>query len=162
MQKYNIGDHVMYGVSGACQIVEIGPLSFGGPDKIYYSLKPVYDARDTIYVPITKEEEISRKVMGKKKAQETVRLIEAGRMEGVLPDRDACDEILQNADSVEVANLIRHLRNVRAINKKNHKSLNITDAKYLTYAERIVMSELAVSLSISMEESLALLNKALG
>ena len=162
MQKYNIGDHVMYGVSGACQIVEIGPLAFGGADKIYYSLKPVYDSRDTIYVPVTKEEEISRKVMGKKKAQETVKLIEAGHMEGGLPDREECDAILQNADSVEVANLNRHLRNVRAINKKNHKSLNITDAKYLTYAERIVMSELAVSLSISMEESLALLNKALG
>ena len=29
MQKYNIGDHVMYGVSGACEIVQIGPLAFG-------------------------------------------------------------------------------------------------------------------------------------
>lgn len=162
MQKYNIGDHVMYGVSGACQIVEIGPLAFGGPDKIYYSLKPVYDARDTIYVPVTKEEEISRKVMGKKKAQETVKQIEQSSMEGQMPDRETCDVILQSANSVEVANLIRHLRNVRAINKKNHKSLNITDAKYLTYAERIVMSELAVSLSISMEESSAMLNAALG
>ena len=159
MQKYNIGDHVMYGVSGACQIVEIGPLAFGGPDKIYYSLKPVYDSRDTIYVPVTKEEEISRKVMGRKK---TVKQIEQSSMEGQMPDRETCDVILQSANSVEVANLIRHLRNVRAINKKNHKSLNITDAKYLTYAERIVMSELAVSLSISMEESSAMLNAALG
>lgn len=162
MQKYNIGDHVMYGVSGACQIVEIGPLEFGGPDKIYYSLKPVYDARDTIYVPVTREEEISRKVMGKKKAQETVKQIEKSKMSGQMPDRETCDVILQNADSVEVANLIRHLRNVRAINKKNHKSLNITDAKYLTYAERIVKSELSVALSITMDESEAMLNAALG
>ena len=70
MQKYKVGDFVMCGMSGSCKVEEIGPLSFGGPDKIYYSLKPVYDSRDTIYVPITKEEEISRKVMGKKKAQD--------------------------------------------------------------------------------------------
>ena len=162
MQKYKIGDHVMYGVSGACQIVEIGPLEFGGPDKIYYSLKPVYDARDTIYVPITREEEISRRVMGKKKAQETVKAIGESRMEGQMPDRETCDVILQNADSIEVSNLIRHLRNIRAINKKNHKSLNITDAKYLTYAERIIVSELSVALCVSMEESSTMLNAALG
>ena len=30
MQKYKIGDFVLYGYSGACEIVEIGPLSSGG------------------------------------------------------------------------------------------------------------------------------------
>ncbi len=162
MQKYKIGDHVMYGVSGACEIVEIGTLEFAGPDKVYYSLKPVYDARDTIYVPVSKEDEIARKVIGKKKAQDIVRQIEDGKMQGELPDRETCDNILQSADSIEVTNLIRQLRHVRAQNKKNHKGLNISDAKLLTYAERIVISELAVAFAISMEEAVKMLNTALG
>ncbi|MBR3524225.1 MAG: hypothetical protein IKO11_00105 [Lachnospiraceae bacterium] len=162
MQKYKIGDHVMYGVSGACEIVEIGTLEFAGPDKIYYSLKPVYDARDTIYVPVSKEDEIARKVIGKKKAQDIVRQIEDGKMQGDLPDRETCDSILQSADSIEVTNLIRQLRYVRAQNKKNHKGLNISDAKLLTYAERIVISELAVAFSITMDEAVKMLNTALG
>ena len=161
MQKYKIGDHVMYGVSGACKIVEIGTLDFAGPDKIYYSLKPVYDSRDTIYVLVTKDDEISRKVIGKKKAQEIVKQIREGGLKGQLPDRETCDNILQNADSLEVTNLIRQLRNVRAQNKKNHKGLNIADQKLLTYAERIVSSELAVAFTISMEDANAMLNSAL-
>ena len=58
MQKYKIGDFVLYGYSGACEIVEIGPLSFGGNNRDYYSLKPVYDERDTIYVPVDKGKRI--------------------------------------------------------------------------------------------------------
>ena len=123
MLKYSIGDHVMYGMSGACEIVEIGTLEFAGPEKVYYSLKPVYDERDTIYVPVAKEDEIARKVVGKKEAQKTVKEIREGSIEGDLPDRDTCSTILQEADGLEVANLIRHLRLLRSQNKRNHKGL---------------------------------------
>ena len=162
MLKYSIGDHVMYGMSGACEIVEIGTLEFAGPEKVYYSLKPVYDERDTIYVPVAKEDEIARKVVGKKEAQKTVKEIREGSIEGDLPDRDTCSSILQEADGLEVANLIRHLRLLRSQNKRNHKGLNIADAKLLTYAERIVTSELAVALTLSMEDAFSMLNEALG
>ena len=162
MLKYSIGDHVMYGMSGACEIVEIGTLEFAGPEKVYYSLKPVYDERDTIYVPVAKEDEIARKVVGKKEAQKTVKEIREGSIEGDLPDRDTCSTILQEADGLEVANLIRHLRLSRSQNKRNHKGLNIADAKLLTYAERIVTSELAVALTLSMEDAFSMLNEALG
>ncbi|MBR5419524.1 MAG: hypothetical protein IK115_00095 [Lachnospiraceae bacterium] len=162
MQKYKIGDHVMYGFSGACEIVEIGTLDFAGPDKVYYSLKPVYDARDTIYVPVAKEDEIVRKVIGKKKAQELIKQIGESGLKGELPDREGCEDILHSADGLEVSNLIRLLRNLRIQNKKNHKGLNIADAKLLTYAERIVTSEMAVSLAISMEDAMGMLNTALG
>ncbi|MBR3307277.1 MAG: hypothetical protein IKI75_08510 [Lachnospiraceae bacterium] len=162
MLKYSIGDHVMYGMSGACEIVEIGTLEFAGPEKVYYSLKPVYDERDTIYVPVAKEDEIARKVVGKKEAQKTVKEIREGSIEGDLPDRDTCSTILQEADGLEVANLIRHLRLLRSQNKRNHKGLNIADAKLLTYAERIVTSELAVALTLSMEDAFSMLNEALG
>ena len=162
MLKYSIGDHVMYGMSGACEIVEIGTLEFAGPEKVYYSLKPVYDERDTIYVPVAKENEIARKVVGKKEAQKTVKEIREGSIEGDLPDRDTCSSILQEADGLEVANLIRHLRLLRSQNKRNHKGLNIADAKLLTYAERIVTSELAVALTLSMEDAFSMLNEALG
>ena len=161
MQKYKIGDFVMYSVSGACEVVEIGTLDFAGPDKIYYSLKPVYDARDTLYVAVSNEDKIARKVVGKKDAQEILEKIRNGKRHGELPQKEVCDAIIQNADSMELSNMIRQLRHIRSENKKNHKGLNIADAKLLTYAERIMISELATALAISMEEAVEKLNCAL-
>ncbi len=161
MQKYKIGDYVMYSVSGACEVVEIGTLDFAGPDKLYYSLKPVYDNRDTLYVAVTNEDKIARKVVGKKDAQEILEKIKKGKRHGELPAKEACDAFIQKADSMEITNMIRHLRYIRSENKKNHKGLNIADAKLLTYAERIMISELATALSIPMDEAFEKLNLAL-
>jgi len=153
MQKYKVGDYVMYGVSGACEISEIGPLSFAGKDKVYYSLKPFYDSRDTIYVPVDREDEIARKVVGKKEAESVIDKILSEKRRGKLPERDACDVILKSADSLKISNLIRCLRYMRVENRKNHKGLNIAEEKLLKYAERILFSEIAVALKLSMEEA---------
>ena len=161
MQKYKIGDYVMYSVSGACEVVEIGTLDFAGPDKIYYSLKPVYDDRDTLYVAVNNEDKIARKVIGKKAAQEILDKIQKSKRHGDMPNKEACDAMIQQADSMEITNMIRHLRYIRSENKKNHKSLNIADQKLLNYAERVVSSELATALAISMEEAFEKLNLAL-
>ncbi len=161
MQKYQIGDFVMYSVSGACEVVEIGTLDFAGPDKLYYSLKPVYDDRDTLYVAVSNEDKIARKVIGKKAAQEILEKIKKSQRHGELPNKETCDAIIQQADSMEITNIIRQLRHIRSENKKNHKGLNIADAKLLTYAERIMISELATALSIPMDEAFEKLNLAL-
>ena len=161
MQKYKIGDYVMYSISGACEVVEIGTLDFAGPDKLYYSLKPVYDDRDTLYVAVNNEDKIARKVVGKKAAQEILDQIKKGKRHGEMPNKEACEAIRQQADSMEITNMIRHLRYIRSENKKNHKGLNIADAKLLTYAERVIISELATALAIPMEEAVEKLNRAL-
>ena len=161
MQKYQIGDFVMYSVSGACEVVEIGTLDFAGPDKLYYSLKPVYDDRDTLYVAVSNEDKIARKVIGKKAAQEILEKIKKSQRHGELPNKETCDAIIQQADSMEITNIIRQLRHIRSENKKNHKGLNIADAKLLTYAERVIITELATALAIPIEEAVEKLNMAL-
>jgi len=162
MEKYKIGDYVMYGVSGACRVAEIGPLDFAGPDKIYYSLKPVYDARDTIYVPVAKEEDIVRKVVGKKKAKEVLTMIDAMAGEELLIEREAWSQILKESRHENIISMILQLRGIRRENKKNHKGLNIADAKLLTYAERILYSEMSVALGIPMEEASHKIDEMLG
>ena len=42
---------------------------------------------------------------------------------------------------------------MRVENRKNHKGLNIAEEKLLKYAERILFSEIAVALKLSMEEA---------
>ncbi|MBR3516775.1 MAG: hypothetical protein IKO10_10715, partial [Lachnospiraceae bacterium] len=87
--------------------------------------------------------------------------IKKGKRHGEMPNKETCEAILQQADSMEITNMIRHLRYIRSENKKNHKGLNIADAKLLTYAERVIISELATALAIPMEEAVEKLNRAL-
>ncbi len=155
MAKYKIGDYVLYGFSGACQVVELGSLSFGGPDKIYYSLKPVYDSRSTIYVPLNKEDEIVRKVITKPEAEKVLEKITQCQTDGMALEREACEAVLRSGDNVEVSQVIRQLRNLRKENRKNHKGLNISEERILRDAERIFFSEIATAFEMTMEDTLA-------
>jgi CarD family transcriptional regulator len=100
-------------------------------------------------------------VIGKKAAQEILDQIKKSKRHGELPNKETCDAIIQQADSMEITNMIRQLRHIRSENKKNHKSLNIADQKLLNYAERVLSSELATALAITMDEAVEKLNLAL-
>ena len=152
MSKYKVGDYVLYGLNGACQVVEIGPLDFGGSEKIYYSLKPVSDGRSTIFVSMQKEDDIIRKVISKKEAESVMEKAQKVTPADYTPEREACDIILKSGDNVEVSRMIKLLRNMRKENRKNHKGLNIQEERILKDAERVFFSELATAFRMSMEE----------
>ena len=155
MAKYKIGDYVLYGFSGSCQVVEIGSLPFGGPDKIYYSLKPVYDARSTIYVPVSREDEIARKVITKKEAEEILKIVTSDAPDEHIFEKDTCEQVLKSGDNVEVSKVIKQLRILRKENRKNHKGLNISEERILRDAERIFFSEIATAFDMTMEDTMA-------
>ena len=159
--KYKIGDFVLYGLNGTCRIEAIGPLDFGGPDKIYYSMKPVSDARSTIYLPLTKEEEILRKVMSKDEAKKVVENIKTSKPATYTPVRENCDQILRSGDNVAVSSMIKLLRNMRKENRKIHKGLNIQEEKILKDAERVLFSEISTALGIPYAETVTSIGEIL-
>lgn len=152
MGKYNIGDYVIYGLNGACEVIEIGTLDFAGPDKIYYSLKPVSDGRSTIFVSMSKEDDIKRKVLSKSEAEAVLLEVKKAKPATYTPYRENCDVILKSGDEVEVSRMIKLLRNMRKENRKIHKNLNIQEERILKDAERVFFSEMATALSLSMDE----------
>lgn len=152
MSKYKIGDHVIYGASGSCEIVEIGTLSFAGPEKVYYSLKPIYDARSTIYVPVAKEDEIKRKVIVKKEAKDILDAVKDVKPAKYVASKEICDPIIKSGDNIEIAKLIKLLRNMRKENRKAHKGLNILEERLLRDAERVFFSEIATAFNMTIEE----------
>ncbi|MCR5634258.1 MAG: hypothetical protein K6F90_02980 [Lachnospiraceae bacterium] len=159
--KYKIGDFVLYGLNGTCKIVDIGPLDFGGPDKIYYSMKPVSDARSTIYLPLTKEEEILRGVMSKDEAKQVVEGIKKSKPATYSPVRENCDVILKSGDNVAVSSMIKLLRNMRKENRKIHKGLNIQEEKILKDAERVLFSEISIALDMPYTEAVTSIGEIL-
>ena len=49
---YKIGDVVAYGSQGICKVEEIATKQIGGSSADYYILKPIYDSRCTVSVPV--------------------------------------------------------------------------------------------------------------
>lgn len=152
LAKYEIGEYVLYGLNGACQVVDIGPVDFGGPDIIYYHLKPVSDLKSTIFVSMKREADIIRRVISADEAKSVLDRVKSVDKAIYTPQREACDIILKSGDDVAISQMIKLLRFMRKENRKIHKSLNIQEEKILKDAERVFFSEMATALSMSMEE----------
>lgn len=152
MPKYSVDDYVVYSVNGACKIVDIGTLSFGGPDKIYYSMKPVSDERSTIYLPVTREDEINRLVMEAGEVDNIIDKIKKCKPLKNSVDRESGEKIIKSGDSVEIAKMIKKLRILRIENRKIHKGLNIQEEKMLREAEIVLYSEFSIAYNLTMDE----------
>ncbi len=161
MAKYDIGEFVLYGLTGSCQVVDIGPVDFGDPDKIYYHLKPVSDMKSTIFVSMKREDDIIRRVISAEEANKILGEVKKVGKALYTPKREACDIIIKSGDDVAISQMIKLLRYMRRENRKIHKSLNIMEEKILKDAERVFFSEMATALSMSMEEVVAKVGETL-
>ena len=66
--RFNKDDFVVYGKNGVCLVDDIKTISFLGEEGEYYVLKPKSNKTSTLYVPLNKEELVSkiRAVISKK------------------------------------------------------------------------------------------------
>ena len=69
-----IGEYVVCGAKGVCQIRDITHIDMSGADKekLYYVLAPVGDKNGTIYVPTDSEKIIMRRTISKEEAERLI------------------------------------------------------------------------------------------
>ena len=63
VNMFKIGDQVVHYKEGVCEVTNIGRLDIRCSDreKEYYTLKPLYNAGGTLYMPLNGEESQLRK-----------------------------------------------------------------------------------------------------
>ena len=71
---FEIGEYVVCGAKGVCQIRDITHIDMSGADKekLYYVLAPVGDKNGTIYVPTDSEKIIMRRTISKEEAERLI------------------------------------------------------------------------------------------
>lgn len=153
MEKYKVGDNIFYGKSGACEIFTIGTLDFGKEDQIYYSLKPVMDSRSVVYVKVEAGDELFRPVMTKKEATAMLEKISDVSPSTYVIEKTFCEDLLKSGDQIKIAALVKQLRLLRKDTSRNRKGLNIAEERILRDAEKILYSEIASSLGLTMDEA---------
>ena len=155
---FSIGDKVMYGGTGVCEVKDITSLKLSGMDRArdYYVLKPLYQS-GTIQTPVDNEKIPIRPVMSRLEAEELV--------DGIpLISANICYEknlsalrnhYQQQLNTFDCRDLIRMTKSIYAKKKdaeSRQKKIGMTDEKFLRRAEDLLFGELAVALDIPRDD----------
>ncbi|MCQ2531486.1 MAG: hypothetical protein MJ093_02135 [Saccharofermentans sp.] len=164
---YSVGDTVVYGGSGVCEISEIKDVSFGRerPQK-YYILKPLFvNQAMVVYVPM-KNENLVAKMQPIISRDEAINLIKDINNMNIdwIEDRnlrkDTYNDILSSGERKDIIAVIRVINSRRKILEEDGKTLNMQDEKILYEAQKRMDAEFAVALDIGIEDVYEYIEKA--
>lgn len=156
---FQINDLITYGTQGVCRIVDVCEREFAKQKNTYYVLRPVYEERSTIYVPVEKEA-LTAKMRRVLTAEEIHKLISSMPQETAawVDDeplrREEYRRILASGDRVELIRVIKALYLHRQRQKENGRKLHLTDENFLKEAEKLLYDEFALVLGIDRSEVL--------
>ncbi|MNW56586.1 CarD-like/TRCF domain protein [compost metagenome] len=154
---YRIGDYIIYGNSGVCQIKAIGSpnISLSVGSKQYYTLSAIYST-ETIYTPVDTKI-FMRPVITREEATKLIEQIpdieeEAYDQYNTKWLANLYESFLQKNNCRVLIKLIKtiYIKNYDAI--QNKKKISDTDQRYLKRAEDLLYSEFSVALEMNIED----------
>ena len=162
---YQVGDKVVYGTTGICTVMEIGPLSMHGVDRhrLYYTLQPMYQG-GSVYVPVEGNSQVTmRDPITREDAQALVARIaemEPFSMKGLNYKQrtDTFTAALHNDDSDHLVQVIKAV--VRRKQGFRERQQYNADNSFLKKAMNLLSGELAFVLDQPLEDMRSQLEKS--
>lgn len=157
--SFSVGETVVYGGSGVCEVSEIKDVAFGRerPQK-YYILKPLFvNQAMVVYVPMNNEKLVAKMqpIISRDEAMALIKEINSMNIDWI-DDRnarkDTYSDILSSGDRKEIISVIRVIIARRKELEEEGKTLNMQDEKILYEAEKRINAEFAVALDIDIDE----------
>lgn len=154
---FGIGEYVVYGNKGVCEVREIGPVNIPGmsSDRNYYTLSQVYTKGSTIFVPVDKEDSGLRYVLTKEEVKELIDDIPNIKPVWIQNDKEReqlFTENIRKADTKRLVEMIIALYERKERRIADGKKATSTDERYFHAAEDILYGELGVVLGIDKKE----------
>ena len=154
---FGIGDFVICGNKGVCEVENITTLNISGVDKEreYYILKPLYMSGSTVYLPVDSPKESMRKVLRREEAEKLIRAIPEIPLLVITNDKlseQAYKDCIKTNDCEDLVKLIKTIYTRKQKRLKAGRKVTAVDAKYFHMAEENLYGELAVALNISRKE----------
>lgn len=153
---FKIGEQVAHYKEGVCKVINIGKLDMKYSDKKkdYYTLKPLYNAGGTIYVPVGTDTRQLRGIISHNEANELIE--EMPDIDALAVDDEKRREVMYKEAlfrnqcrswvSLIKASYMRKKERILA----GKKVIGI-DERYLSNAERFLYGELAIVLKMPRE-----------
>ncbi|MCR5557866.1 MAG: CarD family transcriptional regulator [Butyrivibrio sp.] len=153
----NIGECVVYGSHGLCQVRDILVPSFleRGKEKQYYMMISAVDAGSILYVPVDGAEDKVREVISADYAEglmdDIEEIVDAELPEGKKAEATILEIIKRNV-AEEMMGLVKSLHKIKAIREAEGKKFATLNEKYLNMAEKLLYTEMAYSLETEKDE----------
>lgn len=163
---YNVGDTIIYGNQGVCTVSEIQQKDFMGSLSDYYVLRPVFDTKTTVFVPMHSSKLTSKmsRVLSEFEMREfidSIPMYEPDWVENENERKEKYKAMLLNVNRTKIVKTIRALYTHEKSQKDKGKNLHATDESFLRTAEKMIWDEAATVLKISREDAAALVSKKL-
>ena len=152
---FDVGDYIIYGSNGVCQVTSVGKLSISDDDKLYYTLVPVYSKASTVYTPVDNEKVVIRKVISKEEAEnlvENINTIETIWVDDEKKREECYKKALRTNECIEWIKIIRTSYLRIQDRKSSGKKVINSDEKYLRAAEECLYGEFAIALGMEKSE----------
>lgn len=152
---FKVGDYVVYGNTGVCQIEDIGPLSIGSKDKEYYTLVPVYGRNSKLYTAVDSDKVVIRPIMTRQESDaliDEMDNIDTLRIGDEKKREEIYKETMRTCDCKEWVRIIKTLYTRKMDRLSRGKKVTSSDERYLQMAEENLFGELAFSLQIPKEK----------
>lgn len=153
---FNIGDQIVYGSTGICTVMEIGPSRLHGsdPNRLFYALKPMYQD-GLIYTPVDGKV-FMRPVISRPEAVKLIKSIpsihaEAYHERSLTMLTTHYESILKKHDCRELLELTMSLYVKRKAVLSQNRKFGLIDERFMKRAEDLLFGELAVALEIERE-----------
>ncbi len=150
---YQINDVVIYGQHNVCRIEKIGTLDISSinRDKLYYTLKPLYQKDSSVYAPVENTKVLMRPVISKQEATDLI--AEIPSIESIyISDEKAREkqfkEVLASCDCREMIKIIKTLYMRKQERLANGKKVTALDDRYFRLFQSALYQELAFALDM--------------
>lgn len=162
---FEIGDKVIYGVVGVCEVEDIAKPPIKGIEGDYYFLQPVYDSKGIIYSPVKSNKVLMREIMTVKDADKLIERARNCKKDDMLNEKvtpNQYDEMIKSQNAFELMHLIRGLYNIKNERAKDLRKMKSADSRMLLTARKLLYGEMAVSLKRDIEEVTEQMDEYLG
>lgn len=143
---YKVSEIVAYSSQGICEITEICQREVAGNVMDYYVMKPIFDSRSTVFVPVTNEKLVSRirRTMTSEEASDLLENINSAEIIWIDNDtkrRDLYQAILTEGIPSQLASLFRTLILRKRTLEASSRKLRSTDETCMRAAEKLIARE---------------------
>lgn len=162
---YQVGQKVVYGIHGVCNIVDIEQKSIERKNICYYVLEPLDQSGSRYYLPSDHQAALA-KIRPLCTKQELLTIL----TEPIAPDSWIEDEnrrkqcyfkLISSVDVRPLVRMVRCLRIHRSLQLEAGRKLHLCDENFLRDAERILFTEIALVMDIPMDHVDAYLQNTL-
>lgn len=150
---YDIGELVVYGTYGVCEVSNIGSLDLPMIDKSkkYYTLTPYYKREDVVYASVENDSTIMRSVITEKAARELIKQIPEIEETQVASEKEREQTYKTTVRTCDVNKLVGIIKTIsRRKNERleSGKKVTVLDERYLKQASEQLYGELAIALNM--------------